>query len=146
MPDTRVVVFVDFQNVCHGGRTLFGGQGPVPPTFGYINPLEYAQMVCGPGLGAVSRRVPAGVRVCRGRPVPGVGYEGVGRSFIRQAALWHRIPGVRLFAKPLGFSREAVAAGSTCMAGREKGADSMTALGVAVGAFKNSCGVAVALA
>ena len=144
MPDTRVVVFIDYQNVYHGARTLFGGHGWTPPTFGNVHPLEYAQMVCDLGLEVDPRRVLAGVRVYRGQPVPGVGHDKVCRSFDRQVAVWQKTPGVQLFTKPLRYSRETDDAGNTYMAGREKGVDVMMALDIAIGALKNSYDVAVA--
>lgn len=37
---TRVAVFIDYQNVYHGAREVFGNPSTDPPTMGHVNPLR----------------------------------------------------------------------------------------------------------
>ena len=90
VPQTRVVVYIDYQNVYHCARELFSGPGRTPPSTGNVHPLEYGKMLCDLGLEKDPNRVLAGVRVDRGQPVPGKGHEKVCRSFDRQVALWSK--------------------------------------------------------
>ena len=103
MRNTRVVVFIDYQNVYHCARELFSGSGWVPPSTGNVYPLEYGKMLCDLGLEKDPKRVLDSVRVYRGQPVPGKGHEKVCRSFDRQVALWKKTPGVEVFTRPLRY-------------------------------------------
>ena len=39
MPNRRVVVYIDYQNVNHGARELFSGSRGSPPSTGNVYPL-----------------------------------------------------------------------------------------------------------
>ena len=39
MPNKRVVVYIDYQNVYHGARELFSGSQWSPPSTGNVYPL-----------------------------------------------------------------------------------------------------------
>ncbi len=100
VPNTRVVVYIDYQNVYHDARELLSGSRWNPPSTGNVYPLEYGKMLCDLGLGKDPNRVLTGVRVYRGRPVHGKGHEKVCRSFDRQVAIWGNTPGVEVFYSP----------------------------------------------
>ena len=105
MPSTRVVVFIDYQNVYHCARELFSGPGWTPPSTGNVYPLEYGKMLCDLGLEKDPNRVLAGVRVYRGQPVHGKGHEKVCRSFDRQVALWEKTQVWRCLPAPSGTTQ-----------------------------------------
>ncbi len=77
MSKTRVVVFIDYQNVYHSARELFGGPGRAHPSIGNVDPLKYGQMLCDLGKAKDPNRALQSVRVYRGRPVRGEGHEKV---------------------------------------------------------------------
>ena len=143
MRNTRVVVFIDYQNVYHCARELFSVPGWVPPSTGNVYPLEYGKMLCDLGLEKDPNRVLAGVRVYRGQPVPGKGHEKVCRSFDRQVALWKKTPGVEGFTRPLRYFPAISETGERYQRGEEKGVDVMMALDIAIGAIQNSYDVAI---
>ena len=143
MRNTRVVVFIDYQNVYHCARELFSVPGWVPPSTGNVYPLEYGKMLCDLGLEKDPNRVLAGVRVYRGQPVPGKGHEKVCRSFDRQVALWKKTPGVEGFTRPLRYFPAISETGERYQRGEEKGVDVMMALDIAIGAIRNSYDIGI---
>ena len=144
MSNTRVVVFVDYQNVYHGARHLFGGSESLHPSTGNVHPLAYGKLLCDLGLEKDPDRVLAGVRVYRGKPVHGRGHEKVCQAFDRQVALWARTPRVEVFTRPLRYFPAVNEAGDHYLRGEEKGVDVMMALDIALGATNNTYDVAVA--
>ena len=138
VPDTRVVVYIDYQNVYHGACELFSGSQWSPPSTGNVYPLEYGKMLCDLGLGKDPNRVLAGVRVYRGQPVHGKGHEKLCRSFDRQVAIWENTAGVEVFTRPLRYFPAISVTGERYQRGEEKGVDVMMALDIAIGAIKNS--------
>lgn len=141
--ETRVVVFIDYQNLYHGARELFGNPGQTPPMLGNIFPLQLGQLLCDLGLKVDSQRVLAGVRVYRGRPVKDRSSEKVCRSFDRQVRRWHQTPSVEVFTRPLKYHRGTDRHGTPYWAGREKGVDVMMALDISIGARTNRYDIAV---
>jgi len=89
VPPTRVVVFIDYQNVRYTARGLFWPEDPPPPrTAGHVDPVRFAELLCALGRDRDPTRVLAGVRVYRGQPVagseraePGHRFQGCGRGF-----------------------------------------------------------------
>ena len=143
--DTRVVVFIDYQNVYHGARDVFGPQPPnnPPPTFGNVYPLKLGQMLCDRGLTADPQRVLTGVRVYRGKPVTGRSSDKVCQAFARQTVQWSRTPGVDVFTRPLKYHRATGRNGTRYWAGQEKGVDVKMALDISIGAHRNDYDTAV---
>lgn len=144
MSNTRVVVFIDYQNVYHGARALFGGSGSPHPSIGNVHPLEFGKLLCNLGLEIDPNRVLTGVRVYRGQPVHGSGHEKVCRAFNRQLASWNNTPGVSVFTRPLRYFRAISEAGEQYLRGEEKGVEVMMALDIALGATNNTYDVAIA--
>ena len=143
MSGTRVVVFVDYQNVYSSARELFGGPGRVPPPVGNIYPHRYGQLLRDLGLPVDPNRTLTGVRVYRGQPVTGLGHEKVCWSFDRQVARWRGSPGVETFTRLLRYYTTIAKDGSRYLRGTEKGVDVMMALHIAIGATKDSYDVAI---
>ena len=143
MSSTRVVVFIDYQNVYHCARELFYGSERIPPSTGNVYPLEYGKMLCDLGLEKDPNRVLTGVRVYRGQPVPGKGHEKVCRSFDRQVAQWRKTPDVEVSTRPLRYYPAVNETGEEYQRGEEKGVDVMMALDIAIGATKGSYDVAI---
>ncbi len=143
MSGTRIVVFIDYQNVYFSARELFGGTGKVPPPVGNIYPHRYGQLLRDLGLPVDPDRVLTGVKVYRGQPVTGIGHERVCQSFDRQRARWRGFPEVELFTRPLKYYPTIARDGSKYFRGIEKGVDVMMALDIAIGATKDSYDVAI---
>lgn len=145
MPRTtsRVAVFIDYQNLYHGARELFGSTGKVRPTLGNVLPLRLGQLLCDLGQEVDPRRALAGVRVYRGQPVSGRSHTKVCRSFDLQVRRWQRTPKVKVFTRPLKYNRDLDHNGAPYWAGREKGVDVMMALDISIGARTNKYDVAV---
>ena len=72
MSESRVVVYVDYQNVQYCARDMFWRTTPLPRTAGHIDPLRFGNLLCDLGKPGNPNRVLAGVRVYRGQPVPGL--------------------------------------------------------------------------
>ena len=143
MSNTRVVVLIDYQNVYHSARALFGGSGSPHPSIGNVHPLELGELLCNLGSKIDPERVLTGVRVYRGQPVHGSGHEKVCKAFNRQTALWHNTLGVNVFTRPLRYFPAVNEVGEHYLRGEEKGVDVMMALDIALGATNNSYDVAV---
>ena len=144
MPPTRVVVFIDYQNVQYTARGLFWPEDPPPPrTAGHVDPVRFAELLCDLGRDRDPTRVLAGVRVYRGQPVAGRSRDNAVRFFDRQVAHWQQEDTIELRSRPLRYHRAANPDGSEYWAGREKGVDVMLALDICVGARSNSYDIAV---
>lgn len=122
---TRVVVFIDYQNVQYTARDLFWPEEPPPPrTAGHVGPLRFGQLLCDLGSEHDPSRVLAGVRVYRGQPVAGRSRDRAVRFYDRQVAQWRQSPGVELCSRPLRCHRATDPDGSEYWAGRRAEAES----------------------
>ena len=65
MSESRVVVYVDYQNVQYCARDMFWRTTPLPRTAGHIDPLRFGNLLCDLGKPGNPNRVLAGVRVYR---------------------------------------------------------------------------------
>lgn len=140
--ETKVAVFIDYQNLYHGTRELFGVRKD-PPTLGNFFPLRLGQLLCDLGREVDAKRMLASVRVYRGQPVNGRSSEKVCRSFDRQVRQWHQTPGVEVLTRPPKYLRDSDSDGTLYWAGREKGVDVMMALDISIGARTDSYDTAV---
>ncbi len=134
MSESRVVVYVDYQNVQYCARDMFWRTTPLPRTAGHIDPLRFGNLLCDLGKPGNPNRVLAGVRVYRGQPVPGLSRTKACRFFDRQVAGWRQTPDVEVFTRPLSYHRATNPDGSEYWAAREKGVDVLMALDISIGA------------
>ncbi len=142
MPDTRVVVFIDYQNVYHSARDLFFPSDEAPSPLGSIHPLRLGELLCDLGRIKDPHRVLAGVRVYRGQPDSRSGVK-LSRSFDRQVAVWGQMPGVTVRTRPLKYHRASEPGHESDWIAKEKGVDVMMALDISVGARNNAYDVAI---
>lgn len=142
MPDTRVVVFIDYQNVYHCARDLFFTSGRAAPWLGSIDPLRLGELLCRLGHGRDPGRRLAGIRVYRGQPDSRSGMK-LSQSFDRQVASWRQRPGVTVRTRPLRYHRVSKPGNKPEWVAREKGVDVMMALDISIGARSNNYEVAV---
>ena len=142
MPDTRVVVFIDYQNVYHCARDLFGDPDESPSMLGSVYPRDLGDLLCGLGKGVDPHRLLAGVRVYRGQPDSRSGTK-LSRAFDQQVAAWRETPGVSVHTRPLKYHRTSDPGRKAKWVAREKGVDVMMALDISIGARSNSYDVAI---
>ena len=142
MPDTRVVVFVDYQNVYHCARDRFFSSGKAAPWLGSIDPLRLGELLCSLGHSKDPGRRLAGIRVYRGQPDGRSGVK-LSQSFDRQVAIWRQQPGVTVRTRPLRYHRVANPGNKSEWVAREKGIDVLMALDISIGARSNRYEVAV---
>ncbi len=142
MPDTRVVVFIDYQNVYHRARNLFFPSGKAPSPFGSIHPYRLGELLCDLGRAKDPRRELTGVRVYRGQPDSRSGAK-LSRAFDRQVAVWKQTAGVTVHTRPLKYHRVSSQGRRPQWAAREKGVDVLMALDISIGARSNTYDVAV---
>ena len=142
MAETRVVVFIDYQNTYHCARDLFAAEDD-PPMFGHVYPHHLGELLVHLGSSVDLQRVLSGVEVYRGKPGP-KSPEKLRRAFDRQVAKWNRTPGVGVSTRPLRYRPIAWSFGKPiAWRGEEKGVDVMMALSIAIGAIKDWYDVAV---
>ena len=126
VPDNRVVIFIDYQNVYHRARdSFFGGAGPNPLT-GHVHPLKVGELLCDLGRTKDFRRILGGVRVYRARPDQRSG-RNLERAAKTQMTCWANTTGVTVCARPMDYI-ETVRRGKVRWQGREKGIDVMLAV------------------
>ncbi|MCY3861548.1 MAG: NYN domain-containing protein [bacterium] len=142
MPNTRVAVFIDYQNVYHGARDLFFSSGRIPSPLGSIDPLRFGVLLCDLGKVKDPRRVLAGVRVYRGQPDSRSGMK-LSRSFDRQVEAWKQMPGVTVRTRPLTYHRTSNPGQKPKWTAEEKGVDVMMALDISIGARNDVYDVAI---
>ncbi|MCQ3810802.1 MAG: NYN domain-containing protein [Acidimicrobiia bacterium] len=142
MSDTRVAVFIDYQNVYHCARDLFFASGKAAPWLGSIDPLRLGELLCRLGYEKDPGRRLAGVRVYRGQPDSRSGIR-LSQSFDRQVASWRQQPGVTVHTRPLRYHRVSKLGSKLEWVAREKGIDVMMALDISIGARSNGYEVAV---
>ena len=141
---TRVVVYVDYQNVQYCARDMFWPAVPAPPrTAGHVDPLKLGNLLCSLGQPGNPNRVLAGVRVYRGQPIAGRSREKARRFYDRQVSSWRQAPGVEVFTRPLRYHRAKNPDGTEYWAGREKGVDVLMALDISIGARSDLFDVAI---
>lgn len=104
MPDTRIAVFIDYQNVYHSARDLFFFADKPSPILGHVHPLRFGELLCGLGKVKDPRRVLTGVRIYRGQPDSRSGMK-LSRAFDRQVEAWKQMPGVTVRTRPLRYHR-----------------------------------------
>lgn len=142
MPDTRVVIFIDYQNVYHRARGSFGFE-PIPdPNLGHIHPLEVGRLLCNLGHSKDPKRVLSGIRVYRGKPDHRSGVDLL-HFAERQMAAWSRAADVTVKSRPLAYHEVRRIGRKPTWQGREKGVDVMLALDISIGARTNAYDVAV---
>ncbi len=142
MPDTRVVVFIDYQNVYHCARDLFGDPDKSPSVLGSVHPRHLGELLCDLGKAVDPHRSLAGVRVYRGQPDSRSGAK-LSRAFDRQVATWRETPGVSVHTRPLKYHRVSNPGRKAKWVAQEKGVDVMMALDISIGARSNSYDVAI---
>ncbi len=141
-PGTRVVVFIDYQNVYHCARDLFFSADKPSPILGHIHPPRLGGLLCDLGKVKDPHRVLAGVRVYRGQPDSRSGIK-LSRAFDRQVAAWRQMSGVTVRTRPLRYHRTSKPRDEPEWIAEEKGVDVMMALGISVGARNDAYDVAV---
>jgi len=110
----RVVVFVDYQNVCNWAKRKFHVQGAADSD-GHVDPLRLGRLLVS------QRRQPSvlqQVRVYRGRPNPDRQPSSASAND-RQTAAWEASPLVKVLRRPLQYRSNWPAPGSVS----EKGVD-----------------------
>ena len=142
MPDTRVVVFIDYQNVYHCARDLFFASGKAAPWLGSVDPFRLGELLCRLGHERDPGRRLEGIRVYRGQPDSRSGLK-LSQSFDRQVANWRQRPGVTVRTRPLRYHRVSKPGNKPAWVAREKGVDVMMALDISIGARSNNYEVAV---
>ena len=126
MPDDRVVVFLDYQNVYHRARgSFFAGTNPAPP-LGHVHPLKVGELLCDLGRSKDPGRSLEGLRVYRSQPDWRSGKTLESASKV-QMTRWRRTAGVKVCARPMHY-RETTRKGKPHWAGEEKGIDVMLAV------------------
>ena len=142
MPDTRITVFIDYQNVYHSARDLFFFADKTSPILGHVHPLRFGELLCDLGKVKDPRRVLAGVRVYRGQPDSRSGMK-LSRAFARQVETWKQMPGVTVRTRPLRYHRTSKPGQKPEWAAEEKGVDVMMALDISIGARNDAYDVAI---
>lgn len=97
---TRVVVFLDWQNVYRRCRDAFFDHGVDPHWMGQTNPLKLAELLASNGPGP--DRELTEVRVYSGRPSNARDPRGYAAKR-RQLAAWEKLEGVTVFARELRY-------------------------------------------
>jgi uncharacterized LabA/DUF88 family protein len=140
---TRVAVFIDYQNVYHGAREVFGGPRTAPPTMGHVNPLRLGLLLTQLGEEVDPNRELTGVTVYRGRP-GSKSHRNLQAAFARQVDAWKQMPRLTVRTRPLRYQPIAWSSGAPSeWRGEEKGIDVLIALDIALGARDNRYDVAV---
>lgn len=144
MHRTRVVVYIDYQNVQYCARDMFWPAIPTPPRIaGHVDPLKLGTLLCDLGRPGDPNRDLAGVRVYRGQPIAGRSREKARQFFDRQVSSWRQTPGVEVFTRPLRYHRAKNPDGTEYWAAREKGVDVLMALDISIGARSDQFDVAI---
>jgi uncharacterized LabA/DUF88 family protein len=134
--ETRVVVFIDYQNTMNAARLAFCHR-PYGASDGQIDPKRYANLlVARTPLGTSGRRVLKEVRVYRGRPDP----RKEGRTYaahMRQCDAWER-QGSKVITRPLRYPRDWPKEKA-----EEKGIDVQMAIDAVVQAINRELDVAI---
>ena len=99
---TRVEVFVDYENVRHGAREVFGDPTRAPSTFGHIIPQRLGVLVKQLGDAVDPDRELTAVTVYRGSPGPKSGSRRQS-EFARRKAAWEAQPLVRVKTRQLRY-------------------------------------------
>ncbi|MXW41944.1 MAG: hypothetical protein F4138_01625 [Acidimicrobiia bacterium] len=68
MPDDRIVVFIDYQNVYHRARASFFEGADPPVQVSHVHPLKIGDLLCNLGRSKDPGRVLAGIQVYRAVP------------------------------------------------------------------------------
>lgn len=126
MPETRVIVFIDYQNVYHRARAAFGYDAGSDPNAGHVYPHKVGELLCELGQSKDRGRMLAEVRVYKGLPDHRSGIDAQ-RYAARQLAAWAKAPGVSIRSRPLDYY-EAEKRGRSVWKSQEKGVDVMLAL------------------
>ena len=125
-PDNRVVVFVDYQNLCHSARASFFEGADPPVQAGHVHTLRVGELLCDLGRGQESGRVLAGVRVHWAVPDVRSGAD-LERATKIQMARWASTSGVKVCARPMDYI-ETTRRGREDWVGRGKGINVMLAV------------------
>ena len=143
---SRVVVFVDYQNVYHSAREAFGDPKSDPPTLGHVQPAALGALLVEFGQRHYPDRELQQVRVYRGAPGP-QSHPNLQAASSRQIAAWDRQrPLVEPVTRPLRYQPlewDHTGRPTRWDTGREKGIDVLLALDVALGAVRDDYDVAV---
>ena len=142
MSGTRVVVFIDYQNVYHRARGSFGYESNPDPNLGHVSPLKVGDLLCGLGYSKDRNRIVTGVRVYCGKPDHRSGTSLV-RFTSRQMAAWESTAGVTVKARPLVYHEVQKGGRKSKWRAQEKGVDVMLALDISIGARTDVYDVAV---
>ena len=102
MTDSRVVVFIDYQNVYHRARDAFFPSGEVSSILGSVHPFRLGELLCDLGRNKEYQRALIGVRVYRGKPDSRSGLN-LSRAFDRQVASWRQTPRVTVRTRPFAI-------------------------------------------
>ena len=140
---TRVAVFIDYQNVYHGAREVFGSPSTDPPTMGHVNPFRLGLLLAQLGEAVDASRELTAVTVYRG--LPGAkSHPNLQSAFARQVAVWKQMPLAAVRTRPLRYQPIAWSFGAPSeWRGEEKGIDVLIALDTALGARDGHYDVAV---
>lgn len=100
---SRVVVFVDDQNVDHSAREAFGDPRSDPPSLGHVGPAALGALLVQLGRGRYPDRELHQMRVYRGTPGPQI-HPKLHAASSRQIAAWERQrPLVEPVTRPLRY-------------------------------------------
>lgn len=142
---SRVVVFVDYQNLYHGARDTFGPlDRSAPPTFGHVSPRKLGRVLVEMGKQRFPDRSFEQVRIYRGEPTK-KSHPTLQAAFQRQVAWWDRLPQVEVIRRPLRYNPTRWENGRPVAwdKGQEKGIDVLIALDMALGAVRDQFDVAI---
>ncbi len=135
-PPTRLSVFVDYENVRHGARSIFGSPSTDSPTMGHVHPDLLGELLCQRGQAVDTTRSLTAVHVYRGRPGR-QSHRNLRVSFDRQTARWAKMPGVIVKTSNMRYEaaeRDPNTGEVTRWAGQGKGIDVLLALDLVRGA------------
>lgn len=140
---TRVAVFIDYQNLYHGAREVFGDPLGDPSTVGQFMPQRLGLLLKQLGEAADPHRDLTGVTVYRGQPGT-KSHRNLRASFDRQVAEWRTLPLVTVKTRPLRYQPAGWSSGRPSRwRAQEKGIDVLMALDIAIGARDDCFDVAV---
>lgn len=141
VPDTRVAVFIDYQNCYMGVREAMGWRR-APFTVGQVYPRRLAILLSDRGRSVdPSRRVEA-VRVFRGEPSAAHSPKGQA-ACQRQVRYWGAQANVIPVTRPLKYYEVTAPGGKVVWEPREKGIDVLIALQMVMGAHNDDYDVAI---
>jgi hypothetical protein len=147
----RTVVFIDYQNVYHRARAVWGahdnaGNCIEPPFFGNVKPLRLGVLLKQLGENEKHPRTLTQVRIYRGEPTV-KSHPMVQGAFQRQKDSWDRVgPVLKVITRPLRYQATAWDHYGKPIAwdtGREKGIDVEIALDLAIGAMQGAYDIAI---